>query len=1322
MLACVVTLAAASSGLAQRNDEPQGIHPVLEWDGERPHPNDFDPATVRSHSRFTLFGLADVAVVGMRGRGSMTHKLTNTSPIDYYFELGYAPVYQEGTAGGTMQMFFEGPLWAGTPAGEWEKHRQVVPSLNDVVGGGYNSVTNVVLLTGATAWRPKDGQLGLVTSGTAATADGACTDFTRDRVTAGAPLGAASDCPVTWGSDQFQGAGRRIDYASWVDYFNEVTAGGTVPQNFSWDWWRVPDQYVSDSLIGDFQTYGEIVDWASDHLARYGGVVPGGIGPPRLEGYPLGLTFKFDAFSFGHAPIANATYWRATVVNESEKVYGVGLDYDSLYIGQMPEPLSLPGVDAMYWRPELGALLIVDNGVNPTCNGAATPSGVYACAYPYGGFYSGASAIIVLNSPIGDLRNKLFSDETSPFYAPGHPNAGDTITFNHGHLCGYGGCWSGTVDRSARSGFGMFASRPADMLDGRTVSDFTDSEYFRIFRNWDFPVRSGQFNRYITPEAWRYTNRPPGTGAGPDTLYFDSCISSEFNTLGLDGCSEFASDTLPGGLNNRYCNISAGIGIGPFPLAAGDTTKFTLAIITGPNEIEFREFVREVPAQYMIGWDMRPAPAPAPAIASVKVVPAEDGDPEVTLVLSDTLDTWVDPYLMRRAALIRDSDLDESNPGLADTIVQRAGDNVRAIHVYRSCDDGRSFSASADCRPDPLVDERGEPVKHGWRPYMFLERAEDGRFAKLLRDRQLIPGRTYTYVLVSETRGVELPVAEQLSDGRLVGRMLPLAPSFLSPLDVDAEQPHVAKLYVPRSRVAGEIPAELQITEDDTAGATLRYHPTAFELLEEPDTGVSYRLVFGDSLHVTETYGSDPSERHTRVVTYRQYRVSYDSLASESDNPAGVTLPPGALPEQMLTDTTREFGIRALTTLALTAEGEPLFASWELEGEPATPHRFLLRSDFPGWRVSIENPVGAFAGQIAFDARGAELDSAEMPSIHWLSDLSTGSGYYGEYTIIFEDSEYGPLDPQALSPGRSPLDQWVSLEEALEARQVACRTTQSPEVAALLEVPEEELADVAMPFAVEQTLAERSVLVAILRSAKIDSMTLVRGNDTTQVPIPEEYWLPGDELIFIESVPLVQTDTAGNPLIEDGQLVTEPVLQVTWPKVVLGCSEPRPSCDPVAAPGSNGHRFWQAGQKLSVRYYNPITSATRYAFSITPRQPAEAATRISDADFEQIRVVPNPYVLFSRYETAGASGIEPRIMFTRLPPQGTIEIYNLSGHFVQRITYGPQDLSGNGDLFWDLRTRGGRLLASGLYIFVLEAQLPASGRTVRKIGKFVVIR
>lgn len=79
-------------------------------------------------------------------------------------------------------------------------------------------------------------------------------------------------------------------------------------------------------------------------------------------------------------------------------------------------------------------------------------------------------------------------------------------------------------------------------------------------------------------------------------------------------------------------------------------------------------------------------------------------------------------------------------------------------------------------------------------------------------------------------------------------------------------------------------------------------------------------------------------------------------------------------------------------------------------------------------------------------------------------------------------------------------------------------------------------------------------------------------------------------------------------------------------------------------------------------------------------------------------------------------------MFTNLPPRGLIRIYTATGSFLQEIEWTEDQLAGNGDLFYNLRTHEGNELAAGLYVFVVKATDPVSGATRSHTGKFVIIR
>jgi hypothetical protein len=79
-------------------------------------------------------------------------------------------------------------------------------------------------------------------------------------------------------------------------------------------------------------------------------------------------------------------------------------------------------------------------------------------------------------------------------------------------------------------------------------------------------------------------------------------------------------------------------------------------------------------------------------------------------------------------------------------------------------------------------------------------------------------------------------------------------------------------------------------------------------------------------------------------------------------------------------------------------------------------------------------------------------------------------------------------------------------------------------------------------------------------------------------------------------------------------------------------------------------------------------------------------------------------------------------MFTRMPPTGKLRIYTVSGIFVQEITWTEDDLLGTGDLFFDLRTREGTEMASGLYLYTVVAEDPATRTERKKLGRFIIIR
>ena len=98
-------------------------------------------------------------------------------------------------------------------------------------------------------------------------------------------------------------------------------------------------------------------------------------------------------------------------------------------------------------------------------------------------------------------------------------------------------------------------------------------------------------------------------------------------------------------------------------------------------------------------------------------------------------------------------------------------------------------------------------------------------------------------------------------------------------------------------------------------------------------------------------------------------------------------------------------------------------------------------------------------------------------------------------------------------------------------------------------------------------------------------------------------------------------------------------------------------------------------------------------------------------DMSKIRVVPNPYKGTALFE----SRYEDKIMFTNLPPACKISIYTVAGDLVDTIYHG----DGYGDELWSLISRNNQKVVSGLYMFVVEREVPTYDKFV---GKFVIIR
>ena len=137
---------------------------------------------------------------------------------------------------------------------------------------------------------------------------------------------------------------------------------------------------------------------------------------------------------------------------------------------------------------------------------------------------------------------------------------------------------------------------------------------------------------------------------------------------------------------------------------------------------------------------------------------------------------------------------------------------------------------------------------------------------------------------------------------------------------------------------------------------------------------------------------------------------------------------------------------------------------------------------------------------------------------------------------------------------------------------------------------------------------------------------------------------------------------------------------------------------PTETPPSEGDEF-------TIRTYKPFSDQIKYQFTIVP-----FSIDTTQVNLDSIKVVPNPYILHSKFEN---TPYDRRLMFTHLPQECEIRIYNIAGEHVKTINH-------NNDLgyeYWDLRTKYGLEVAYGLYIYVVKIDNGTKAK-----GKFVIIK
>ncbi len=156
----------------------------------------------------------------------------------------------------------------------------------------------------------------------------------------------------------------------------------------------------------------------------------------------------------------------------------------------------------------------------------------------------------------------------------------------------------------------------------------------------------------------------------------------------------------------------------------------------------------------------------------------------------------------------------------------------------------------------------------------------------------------------------------------------------------------------------------------------------------------------------------------------------------------------------------------------------------------------------------------------------------------------------------------------------------------------------------------------------------------------------------------------------------------------------------------------------------------EAGDVYHISFERPFMESDSIMFTVNAAEMLESKEKLNE-DMEQIKVVPNPYVVTNTFETNVANfrlSQRRKLMFTHIPAESTIRIFTVSGVLVDVIEVNnsvsnretPWDLNSesNGTVFWDLKSREGLDVAAGYYMYHVRSHVTGK----EKMGKFAVIK
>jgi len=141
----------------------------------------------------------------------------------------------------------------------------------------------------------------------------------------------------------------------------------------------------------------------------------------------------------------------------------------------------------------------------------------------------------------------------------------------------------------------------------------------------------------------------------------------------------------------------------------------------------------------------------------------------------------------------------------------------------------------------------------------------------------------------------------------------------------------------------------------------------------------------------------------------------------------------------------------------------------------------------------------------------------------------------------------------------------------------------------------------------------------------------------------------------------------------------------------------------------------ETGDSLFLSFHKPFRSDDVFVYSSNPSSTDKVDMK---QKLDQIRVVPNPYIVSSTFEqptTYGLRGRGERILyFTHVPDEADIHIFSPDGSLIRHLEHNAGLESGT--VIWDLKSYEGLDISYGIYFYVVEAH----GQ--KKSGKIAIVK